>query len=57
MTKDNGKKDCSGEITEVGHSAVNYVQFHRSNNMFIMCAKESLDSCIGPFVRVQGQAI
>ena len=57
VTKDNGKKDCSGEITEVGHSAVNYVQFHRSNNMFIMCAKESLDSCIGPFVRVQGQAI
>ena len=40
LVKDNGKKDCSGEITEVGQTATNYVQFHPSGNIFIMCADE-----------------
>jgi hypothetical protein len=57
VVKDNGKKDCSGEVTAVGHTAVNYVQFHRSGDIFIMCADESLDRCIGPFRRVQGLSI
>lgn len=57
VVKDNGKKDCSGEITAVGHTAVNYLQFNRSGDIFIMCADESLDRCIGPFRRVQGLSI
>jgi hypothetical protein len=57
LVKDNGKKDCSGAITEVGQTATNYVQFHQSNNLFIMCADESLNTCIGPFRRVQGMSI
>jgi len=57
VVKDNGKKDCSGEITAVGHTATNFVQFHRSGDIFIMCADESLERCIGPFKRVQGLSI
>jgi hypothetical protein len=57
LVKDNGKKDCSGEVTEVGKTVTNFVQFHRSGNLFIMCADESLDTCIGPFTRVQGMSI
>jgi hypothetical protein len=57
LVKDNGKKDCSGEITEVGKTVTNFVQFHPSGNIFIMCADESLDTCIGPFKRVQGLSI
>ena len=57
LVKDNGKKDCSGEVTEVGKTVTNFVQFHPSGNIFIMCANESLDTCIGPFKRVQGMSI
>ena len=55
IVKDNGKKDCSGEIMKVGNRATNFVRFHPSGILFLMCAAESMDSCIGPFHRVIGQ--
>ena len=57
LIKDNGKKDCAGEITKVGQTTVNFVQFHPSGDIFIMCAQENFDACIGPFKRVHGQSI
>lgn len=51
VTSDNGKKDCLGQITEVGHVATNYLILHPSGDMFLMCIEESLDRCVGPFVR------
>lgn len=57
LVKDNGKKDCAGAVTEIGQTATNYLQFHASGNLFIMCADESLNTCIGPFKRVQGMSI
>lgn len=51
ITKDNGQKDCSGEVMEIGHEATNFITFHPSGNMFLMCEKEDLNTCIGPFVR------
>ena len=57
LVKDNGKKDCTGEVTEVGQVVTNFVQFHPSGVAFILCAKESLDACIGPFMRAGGEAI
>jgi hypothetical protein len=57
LVKDNGKKDCSGEITKVGQTTTNFVQFHPSGDVFIMCAQENFDACIGPFKRVHGQSI
>jgi hypothetical protein len=50
-TKDNGEKDCLGGITPVGDVATNYLVFHPSGNMFILCIEERLDRCVGPFVR------
>lgn len=55
IVKDNGKKDCAGEITRVGTQATNYVRFHPSGVLFLMCADETMNSCIGPFERVEGQ--
>ena len=57
VVKDNGKPDCSGEITKVGTKATNYIQFHPSGDMFLMCAAEALDMCIGPFERIKGEEI
>ncbi len=55
ITKDNGKKDCSGAIMKVGTRATNFIRFHPSGALFLMCADETMDSCIGPFERVQGE--
>lgn len=55
IVKDNGKKDCSGEIMKPGAKATHFVHFHPSGALFLMCAEESLDACIGPFRRMQGQ--
>ena len=55
LVKDNGKKDCIGQITKVGTRAIHFVQIHPSGTLFLMCTAESLDACIGPFLRMQGQ--
>ena len=57
IVKDNGKQDCSGEIMKVGTRATNFVLFHPSGEIFLMCATESMETCIGPFERVRGEAI
>lgn len=55
VIKDNGKKDCAGSITKVGSKVTHFLYFHPSGSLFLMCATESLDACIGPFRRMQGQ--
>jgi hypothetical protein len=57
VTKDNGKKDCSGEITEAGHSATNYVLFNPDRDQFALCEDDTGNSCIGPFIRQTGSDI
>ena len=57
IVKDNGKLDCSGEVTKPGKPVTNYLQFHPNGNLFVMCVERSLDRCIGPFVRVRGESI
>lgn len=57
IVKDNGKQDCSGEVMKVGTRATNFVLFHPSGEIFLMCASESMDTCIGPFERVRGEQI
>lgn len=54
ITKDNGQPDCMGSIMEVGHVATSYITLHRSGKMFLLCEKEDLSRCIGPFVRQEG---
>jgi hypothetical protein len=57
IVKDNGKQDCSGEVMKVGTRATNFVRFHPSGELFLMCASESMEACIGPFERVRGEQI
>ena len=55
VVKDNGKLDCSGGVTKIGSKVTHFVHFHPSGALFLMCMAESLDACIGPFRRMQGQ--
>lgn len=55
VVKDNGKKDCSGEIAVIGHSATNYIIFDPAGEKFFACQEENFKSCIGPFVRIKGE--
>ena len=55
IVKGNGKKDCSGEVTQVGQKATNYIRFDPSGSVMIMCRSESMDACFGPLRRVRGQ--
>jgi len=57
IVKDNGKVDCSGQITDVGRKTTNYIRFDSSGQRFVVCRGESLDACFGPLLRVGGQAI
>jgi hypothetical protein len=57
ITRDNGKPDCSGNITKPGRAVTSYVRFNPNGNLFIMCAEANLDHCIGPFIRVRGVGI
>lgn len=55
IVKVNGKKDCSGAVMSTRPTVTHYIQFHPSGKLFLMCMHESLDACIGPFERVEGQ--
>ena len=55
IVKDNGKKDCSGAIMKVGTQATNFIRFHPSGSLFLMCRDETMEACIGPFQRVEGE--
>ncbi|OEZ57169.1 hypothetical protein [Duganella sp. HH105] len=57
IVKDNGKRDCLGDVSEVGHSSTTYLLFHPSGDMFLMCVERRTDKCLGPFIRVKGNAI
>jgi hypothetical protein len=55
VTRDNGKQDCSGSVTEVGHTSTNYLRFHPSGDLLLMCRAESFDACFGPLRRLPVQ--
>jgi hypothetical protein len=54
VVKNNGKQDCTGETVRIGAAVRNYLRFHPSGDMFLMCFQETMGSCIGPFRRVRG---
>jgi hypothetical protein len=51
VTQDNGGKDCSGEVTQVGHESTYFVVFNPDEDVFLMCQAEDISTCFGPFVR------
>ena len=57
ITKDNGKPDCSGNVMKPGAQVINFIQFHPSRTLFLMCADQTMQTCIGPFRRVRGEEV
>ena len=57
IVKDNGKPDCSGQVTKPGQSIATFILFHPSGDQFLMCQRADTRSCIGPLVRVKGDWI
>jgi len=56
IVKDNGKPDCAGQVTKVGSEVTNFIHFHPSGNMMIICKDESLEACFGPLYRMGGDS-
>lgn len=57
LVKDNGKKDCWGQVTKPGKTTTRYVMMNPARNRFILCTAEDGKQCFGPFVRVEGGEI
>src|SRR5260221_2224235 len=55
VIKDNGKPDCSGEITKPSETSTRFILFQPAGQTFDMCQGEAIDSCIGPFMRLRSQ--
>jgi hypothetical protein len=55
IVKVNGKPDCSGSKTDLGHVAVNYVRVHPSGDRFLLCEAEEMKSCFAEFNRKKVQ--
>ncbi|AXA90079.1 hypothetical protein [Massilia sp. YMA4] len=57
IVKDNGKPDCTGQVTKPGHTINTFILFHPSGNQFLMCQAPDRRACVGPLVRVTGDWI
>jgi hypothetical protein len=57
LTRDNGGRDCSGDVMKLGHESTNFILVHPSRDKLLVCRDESLDACFGPLQRVHGQEI
>lgn len=57
LVKDNGKKDCSGQITKPPRTTTNYLLLNPGHDRFIICSAEDGRRCFGPFVKVEGGEI
>lgn len=51
ITKNNGKPDCSGSKTDLGHVAVNFVRLHPTGQRMLLCEAEDMNSCYAEFFR------
>jgi hypothetical protein len=54
ITKGNGKPDCGGSVTALGHVAVNFVRLHPSGKKLLLCEAEAMSSCFAEFYRRGG---
>ena len=45
ITLTNGKPDCMGSSTSVGHTVVNYAIVHPSGDRFALCEREDMSTC------------
>lgn len=49
----NLKRDCSGEIAEIGHIAISYVLMHSDRQRFLLCHDARLEACFAEFTRTE----
>ena len=54
LVKDNGRKDCWGQVTKPGKTTTRFVMMNPARNRFIVCAAEDGRQCFGPFVKLEG---
>ena len=57
LVKDNGKKDCWGQVTKPGKTTTRYVMMNPNKDRFIVCLAEDGKQCFGPFVKLEGGEI
>ena len=57
LVKDNGKKDCWGQVTKPGKTTTRYVMMNPAKDRFIVCLAEDGRQCFGPFVKLEGGEI
>lgn len=51
VTTENGKANCVGRKITIGQSGTNFVILNRDGDEFLLCAKEDINTCVGPFAR------
>jgi len=56
ITNGNGRPDCGGSTTEIGHVAVNYIRLHPSGQRYLLCKAEDMNSCFAEFRRTSSGA-
>jgi hypothetical protein len=56
LTRDNGKRDCSGKVMKQGDAFTWFIQFDQSLEKMIVCKAESTQACFGPLQRVRATA-
>src|SRR3954471_22128867 len=57
LVKDNGKKDCWGQVTKPGKTTTRFVMMNPAKDRFIVCLAEDGRQCFGPFVKLEGGEI
>lgn len=56
--EDNGKPDCSGQVTPVGEVSTNYIGFSADKNSFLLCRDAQGKKCLAqPFRRLSGDPV
>jgi hypothetical protein len=57
IVKDNGKRDCAGQVTQPGKAMPAFILFHPSGDQLLMCRDRDMRACIGPLVRIPTQDV
>lgn len=57
IVRDNGRPDCLGNVMKAGDSVTLFVRFHPDGDRMVMCPSQSLDACMGPLVRFEGESL
>jgi len=57
IVRNNAQPDCMGSVTAPGSEVQRFLRFDPTDQLFLMCDGESLEACIGPFERDEGEAV